>query len=96
MVNLKQAIDLYRLVGPHLPDKPVSGVYEFASIIIDSMIKTGQQVNYVDSIRIMTGFDTQTLAEKSTEELNYLFIQGLFENEVFALRDFVRTFLNAA
>ena len=95
MVNLFQALRLYQLVGSYVPtEEPGLDVYQFAGKILSNMIADGHNENYVDAIQCMTGVSEDELLQKPVSELNYLFIKGLFDNDIHSLLKFMRNYLN--
>lgn len=86
-LNLPEALELYEILGKHLPEEVDDEILDFVGKIVSSVNKTGQG-DYVDSIVLMTKQDVEELDEQHIEEVLGLFIMGLTENKVLQLQTF--------
>jgi len=88
ILNLKQALELYNLLGEYIPEELEDGL-EFVREIIDN-ISNDNFGAYADAICLMFGFELKELEGFSTDYLLKLFTDGLIANNIIGLRDFCR------
>ena len=88
---ISDALDLYMILKPHLPEKPDESGIRYVKEIVDSMAKTNPR-DYLDSILLMVGETEEGLENKyDTSEIRDMFIEGLAMNQVVSLAEFGRT-----
>jgi len=92
MLNLEQAVELYKTLGPYLPQNYESlESLKYVSHIIKN-IKKDKSSAYVNSILIMYDINIKDLKDKDTKEILNMFIRGLSENKFVSLCEFLRSF----
>ena len=88
---ISDALELYMILKPHLPEKPDESGIRYVKEIVDSMAEKNPQ-DYLDSILLMVGETEEGLENKyDTSEIRDLFIEGLVVNRVVSLAEFGRT-----
>ena len=88
---ISDALDLYMVLKPHLPEKPDESGIRYVKDIVDSMAEKNPQ-DYLDSILLMTGMTEDELEKGySTIEIRDMFVDGLVTNQIASLADFGRT-----
>jgi hypothetical protein len=89
MLNLPEATELYFLLSPYLPDIDPENSLDYIHIIVKNINKGDNPLDYVKSIRIMTGKTITDLREYKVEEILTIFIDGLSENKIVSLANFM-------
>jgi hypothetical protein len=91
MLNLPEATELYFLLSPYLPDIDPENSLDYIQRIIKNIKDGDNPLDYAHAIRIMTGKTIQDLREYKAEEILTLFIEGLSENKIVALTNFMKS-----
>lgn len=91
MLNLNDAIRLYYLLSPYLPDKEIKQSIDFVDIIIENIKNGDRPRDYADAIMLMHNITLEELKEYNTDEILGLFIEGLAKNKIFALAKFMES-----
>ena len=92
-LNLEKALQLYTIIGKHLPEKfdENSDVLDFIGTIVDSIIKKNEHFVLVQSIELMTNIYIDEIRVLETDNIIKLFSEGLLTNRVMELRDFCKS-----
>jgi hypothetical protein len=90
-LNLTDALKLYNVLRPHLPDyKEGDDPLEYFSIIIKSIKKSERYKDYTDALSIMTGMSSSEILKFESEEILQTFMNSLVENRIVNLREFAK------
>lgn len=90
ILNLKDALLLYDLVGKHIP-KDIdedTDVLNFVGKIVDSIIEANEHRRYIDAIMLMSDMTQEEILSESIESAIMLFSEGLVNNHVLLLCKF--------
>ena len=89
-LNLEEALELYSIIGKHLPEKfdERPEVLEFIGTIVDSINESGNHRDYVNAVSIMADVPIDELLKIDYEEILNLFIEGLTINQIISLKKF--------
>ena len=95
MLNIKGALELYRLIGEFIPEAETSSDYlDYSGIIIHNIRVSETPERFGEALLLMyPDENVQTLSEKETTEIIELFITGLIRNEFISLVEFCRQWL---
>ena len=95
MLNLEEALELYKILKPHLPNvKEELDSLSYIKLIVNSM-KNENPRDYVDSLMIMYNLEFDDLRKMNSDKILTLFIDGLSENKVVSLCEFIGSFSHA-
>jgi hypothetical protein len=92
MLNLRDALHLYDLVGHHIPTDIDEDTYilNFVGKIVHSLIDANEHRNYIDAIVLLTGKTTDEVVSQSLDQSVLDFSAGLVDNHILALCKFCR------
>lgn len=91
MLNLPEAVELYFILSPYLPDIDPEDSLDYIHMIIKNIKDGDSPLDYAHAIRIMTGKTLEDLREYKAEEILTVFIEGLSDNKIVALADFMKS-----
>ena len=92
MLNLNNALRLYEILSPHLPEyNSETDLLEFAGTIVDNIINSGKHANYIEAIALMGNFSNEEVLQLDTKIALEKFLDGLVENNILYLMEFCRT-----
>ena len=92
MLNLNDALRLYEILSPHLPEyNSETDLLEFAGTIVDNIINSGKHANYIEAIALMENFSNEEVLQLDTKIALEKFLNGLVENNIVYLIEFCRT-----
>ena len=92
MLNLNDALRLYEILSPHLPEyNSETDLLEFAGTIVDNIINSGKHANYIEAIALMGNFSNEEVLQLDTKIALEKFLDGLVENNILYLMEFCRT-----
>ena len=88
-LTLNKAMELYELLGAHIPevddaDDPLG----FISKITSSIVASEQHKDYIDAVILMSDKPWEEIKQLKSEEVLNLFIDGLSVNKIFTLKVF--------
>ena len=84
-LNLEDAYKLYLILSPHTPRTQPDDPLDFMHQIVKSCKISGRNVDFVDSLKILTGLSLGELGKIEGMELIELFTDGLIENNFVTL-----------
>jgi hypothetical protein len=90
ILNLKDALLLYDLIGKHIP-KDIdenTEILNFIGKIVDSIIEANEHRRYIDAIMLMSYMTQEEILSIPVEEVIMLFSEGLISNHVLLLCKF--------
>ena len=91
MLNLTNALRLYEILAPHLPEyNSDTDLLEFAGKIVDNIIESGKHANYVEAISIMENITMEEVTRLDANDRVNKFMVDLVENDVVYLIEFCR------
>lgn len=89
MLNTKDALKLYSLLGKFTPDLEINDSLEFIGIIVDKVMHSDTPEVFAESLLLMyPELTVEELHDKHGYEIVKLFTEGLVENNFLALVDF--------
>lgn len=92
LLNLNNALKLYELLSPHLPEyNSETDLLEFAGKIVDNIINSGKHANYVEAIALMENVTVERVLQLDTKVAVDKFLTGLVENDIIYLTEFCRS-----
>jgi len=92
MLNLNNALKLYEILSPHLPEyNSETELLEFAGKIVDNIINSGKHANYIEAIALMENITNEEVLQLDTKVALEEFLNGLIENDILYLINFCRT-----
>ena len=89
-LNLEKALQLYTIIGKHLPkkfDKNLD-VLDFVGTIVNNIKESGNHRDYLDSVLILTGQDEQEILQLEPVEVLNMFTECLMDNQIISLKKF--------
>ena len=89
-LTLDKALELYEILGTHIPDvggKDVD-VLEFIGKIVRSMKESNEHQNYIDAVILMSNKKWEEVKILEASEVLNLFIDGLSVNKIVDLKAF--------
>jgi hypothetical protein len=86
-LNLPEALELYEIIGKHIPEEIDEEILSFVGKIVSSANKMGQG-DYASSVILMTKQSAEELNEQPIEEILGTFMIGLTENKILQLQTF--------
>lgn len=91
-LNLEKALELYSIIGKYLPENPEidTEILDFVGTIVKN-IRESNPMDYLDAVMLMTGFDKQVILQSESIEVLDVFTQGLIDNRILELREFVES-----
>lgn len=95
ILNMEKAVDLYLLLENHLPDNNNIELIDFIGKIVKSIIENGDEDKYINAVSIMTGIDENEILQFTPEEVLNQFAEGLVENRIIDLIEFMKGLTNA-
>lgn len=86
-MNLNDAYRLYKTLSPHTPRENIDEVdsLSFMQEIVHHCTDTGRHVDFVDSLKILTGLTTVELGKIEGMNLVEIFFEGLIANNFITL-----------
>ena len=89
-LTLDKAIELYELLGAHIPevDPKKVDVLDFIGKIVEDINASNHHEAYTLSIELMSGKTLQDLQEMDSNDRLELFIGGLVQNRILDLKAF--------
>jgi len=88
-LSIREATQLWKLIGKYIPqDDEYDDLLSFASIIIDEIIEDNKQEVYLEALILLSDKTVEELGEMETEYVVGIFLEGMNENDILALRDF--------
>lgn len=87
-LNLHNALKLYDVIAPHLPEEEYKDGLEFISKIVDSIIEHEKHKDFIDIIVLSTEITQEEILKLSSQELLEVFAECLSVNKVLLLKDF--------
>ncbi len=90
LLNLKDALLLYDLIGKHIPKyiDENTDILNFVGRIVDSIIEADEHRRYIDAIILMSDMTQEEILSCPVEEVTMLFSEGLVSNHVLLLCKF--------
>jgi hypothetical protein len=92
-LTLNKAIELYEILGAHIPDVDNNAdidAMEFIGRIMNSVNSSGNHAAYTLSIELMSDKTLKDLQEMNSQERLELFVDGLVQNKIYSLALFCR------
>jgi hypothetical protein len=88
-LTLSKAMELYEILGPHIPevDKDEDPL-EFIGKIVRSIRESDEHERYVDAVMLMSGVEWEELKQLDSNEVLELFVNGLSKNKIVSLKSF--------
>lgn len=86
---IRDALHLYMILAPHLPEVVDDDALDWIQSIIESM-KTNRHRDYVDAVMLMSGKSLEELQVMESGDILSLFIDGLAVNKVVYLDQFCK------
>jgi hypothetical protein len=85
MLSIDTALELHKLLKPHLPevDEGVD-LTSFVRPVIDSMRET-DFVDYITCVQILQNSEFDEVLEMESSDIFIAFLEGLVENNIFGL-----------
>ena len=90
VLNTRDAVQLYSLLAPHLPEDKPEDALEFINQIVESIIENDQHSDFTDALILIYGKTLEELSEMLPEQILALFVKGLEENKIVLLQDFMQ------
>ena len=91
MLNLNNALRLYEILSPHLPEyNSETDLLEFAGTIVDNIINSGKHANYIEAISLMENITMEEVTQLDANERVNKFLRCLVENNIVYLIEFCR------
>ena len=91
MLNLNNALRLYEILAPHLPEyNSETDLLDFAGKIVDNIINSGKHANYIEAISIMENITMEEVTQLDANDRISKFLNGLVENNILYLIEFCR------
>ena len=91
MLNLNNALRLYEILSPHLPEyNSETDLLEFAGTIVDNIINSGKHANYIEAISLMENITMEEVTQLDENVRVNKFLSGLVENNIVYLIEFCR------
>ena len=88
-LSIREATQLWKLIGKYIPqDDEYDDLLSFASIIIDEIIEDNKQEVYLEALILLSDKTVEELGEMETEYVVGIFLEGMNENDILALKDF--------
>jgi len=89
-LNLEKALELYTIIGKHLPENVDDDmkVLDFVGIILDSIIEKNEHSALVQSTALMSGIYIDNIRALESNDIIELFSEGLIINNVLDLKKF--------
>jgi len=84
MLSTDKALELHTLLRPHLPENKEQEFLPFVREITSSM-KENDWLEYVGCVQLMYGLEFDEVVELDSFDIFTMFLEGLIENNVFAL-----------
>lgn len=92
MLNLNDALRLYEILSPHLPEyNSETDLLEFAGTIVDNIINSGKHANYIEAISIMENISMEEVTQLDDNVRVNKFLNGLVENNIVYLIEFCKS-----
>jgi len=92
LLNLNNALRLYEILSPHLPEyNSETDLLEFAGTIVDNIINSGKHANYIEAISILESVPFERVLQLDINIALDKFLAGLVENNILYLIEFCRT-----
>lgn len=89
-LNLHKALQLYDLLGEHIPVTPCQDGIEFIGTIINHIVDTNKHADFMNALLLMTDVSQEELLLLKPEEVISLFAECLAENKILQLVDFCK------
>jgi len=91
LLNLNNALRLYEILSPHLPEyNSETDLLEFAGTIVDNIINSGKHANYIEAISLMENITMEEVTQLDENVRVNKFLSGLVENNIVYLIEFCR------
>lgn len=87
MLNIKDALKLYELLQPHLPDSMSGSVLDFTGKVIKNIKTSESPEDFSEILMLMYDYELSDLTIFSGVKLVELFIEGLLDNQIISLVD---------
>ena len=88
-LTLDKAMELYELLGAHIPEVDATDdPLEFIGKITSSIVASEQHKDYTDAIMLMSGKEWEGVKIMTSDEVLELFIDGLLTNKIVSLKLF--------
>ena len=96
-LNLEKALELYSIIGKHLPENVDENldVLDFIGTIVNNIKESGNHRDYLDSVLILTEQDEQDILQLESIEVLNMFTQGLMDNRIISLKKFCESINHA-
>ena len=92
MLNLNDALKLYEILSPHLPEyNSETDLLEFAGTIVDNIINSGKHANYIEAISLMENITMEEVTQLDTDVRINKFMSDLVENDIVYLIEFCKS-----
>ena len=89
MLNTREALELYTLLAPHIPDER-EDMLSFLNQLVKSSIRAGTG-DYTRSLSLMLGISVDEVVELGVHIALEKFTESLTENNIISLIDFWET-----
>lgn len=89
-LTLDKALELYEILGAHIPDvddKDVDAL-EFIGKIVKDIRESNEHQNYVDAVMLMSDKKWEEVKTLESNDVLELFIEGLSMNKIISLKTF--------
>jgi len=94
ILSINEALRLYYLLEPYLPEDMSVDLLDFVGTIISNMKEVAPEA-FIDALGvILDKTREEVLAEVQPEESGILLAEALVDNSLLSLRDFIRTLEN--
>jgi hypothetical protein len=91
-LTLSKAMELYEILGPHIPEVDEDeDLLEFVGKIIEHINSSNQHEDYTLSVELMSEKSWKEIKNLTSEEVLRLFIEGLIANKIIQLKSFCDT-----
>lgn len=88
MLSLNEAAQLYVAMKPFLPLDRKAPPLDFMQQMVDNLIQSGSDDDYLTIISILEQVSPETVAEMLPAEIIPIFMRGMVDNKVYDLIDF--------
>ena len=88
-LTLNKAMELYELLGAHIPEvEDADDPLEFIGKITSNITESGEHEDYTNAVMLMSGKSWEEIKQLESEEVLDLFIDGLSINRIATLKVF--------
>jgi hypothetical protein len=90
MLTLDKAVQLYELLGSHIPEyNEGDETIDFIEKMVHSIRTNGTGTEYIEAVELMSGMPLETLSQFAPIEILDLFTESIAENQIISLKGFL-------